>query len=68
MSKKITVEKTRRTKTFISLDKTKTTKGTAKAGCTCLYFMILDEFAILMRHEKCDFKNWTLIVSLLKRK
>ena len=27
--------------------------------------MILNEFAILMRHEKCDFKNWTLPKTLV---
>ena len=41
--------------------------GAAKAGSMRL---ILHEFSILMRHEKCDFKNWTLpkilVASLLK--
>ena len=47
----------------------KTTTGPAKAGGTCL---ILNEFAILMRHKNGDFKSWTwpktLVVSLLKNK
>ena len=41
---------------YVSI-KTTRVPAKAKAGGTCL---ILNEFAIMMRHEKCDFKNWTL--------
>ena len=34
-----------------------TTKDPAKAGGT---YLKLNKFAILMRYEMCDFKNWTL--------
>ena len=49
------------------MSRLKTIGGPANAGGMCL---ILNEFALLMQYEKCDFKNLTLkntlVVSILK--
>ena len=59
------LKKIRLTKIFVCLNKKHL--GTVKVGGT---YLTVDEFAILMRHVKCHFKNWTLpktlIVALLK--